>query len=328
MKKIMPLLFVSLIALSSCGSVEKRYDTKEYILESDYKSDFRILQLSDIHMANKDNRKKQYDFLRLIVEDAHPDMIVITGDCFTFGNKTVVKEFVNFFDGFNVPWTLTFGNHDEQCYFSIDWLTGYLNNAGEHLLFIDHQDDDVMGNANFAINLMNGSSIQEQIIIVDSNRYNFGEYTGYDYIHQNQIDWYERVVTYTKEENGGTVVPSLMFFHIPLPEFTTAYDEAVERGEIVPEITGDRREDECAPKTNSGLFDKVLALGSTNGIFVGHDHVNNYHVTYKGVVLSYGVTSTDRIYSDSDRLGGQVITLHDDHSFDIDYVYHTYEEVK
>lgn len=327
MKKYLPLLFVSLLSLTSCGSKEKTYDTKEYILEQNIGGgDFRILQLTDIHMANKDNRIRHYKFLESVIVKANPDMIVITGDSFTFADKKVVKEFVKFFDDWNVPWTITFGNHDEQCYFSVDWLTGYLNNHDSNLLFIDHQDDDVMGNANFAINLKKGGSVFEQLIIMDSNRYNFGEYTGYDYIHQNQIDWYERVVKYSADQNGGAVVPSMMFFHIPLPEFTEAYNEAEEANEINVNITGDRREKECSPDYNSGLFDKVLELGSTKAIFVGHDHVNNYHVNYKGIILSYGVTSTDRVYSDNDRLGGQVITLHNDHSIGIDFVYETYED--
>ena len=329
-KIILTILALALCAAMLCGCTYKkvRHKPEEYILETEYKKDFKILQLNDIHLANKDNRREQYDFLDQTIKMANPDMIIMCGDLFTFADRRVAKELFAFMDGYGVPWTLTFGNHDEQCYFPIDWVTGLLNEYGSNCLFKDIQDDDVFGNSNFAINLMDGKEIKKQIIMIDSNRYNYGEYIGYDYLKQDQIDWYERLVNYTTKQNGGEPVKSLAFFHIPLPEFDTAWKEAKEGGKDAQYISGEQREPVCCPQINSGMFEKMLELESTEGVFVAHDHINDAIVKYKGIILSYGINSTDRIYYEEGLIGGRVITIHEDGSLDFDDILHTYEEVE
>ena len=323
------LITIAMLSITACGTRKLRYDPEDYVLETEYKDDFKILQLSDIHMANKDNQDRQYRFLKLIIEDADADLIVVTGDIFTFADKATAKRLFDFLDSFDTPWSVTFGNHDEQCYFPITWMTDYLNNYGSNCLFKDIQDDDVFGNSNFAINLTNpDGTVKEQVIIMDSNRYNYGEYLGYDYIKQDQIDWYERLVNYTTDNNDGNTVPSILMFHIPLPEWNDAI-EAAENGDPDAEYQyGEMNEGVSSPKYNSGFFDKILELGSTKAIMVSHDHVDNLRVKYKGVILSYGLTSTDRIYYQDDMLGGTVVTIHNDNSLEYEYLYHTYEEVE
>ena len=133
---------------------------------------------------------------------------------------------------------------------------------------------------------MKDNNIFEQLIIMDSNRYYYGkEYLGYDYIKQDQIDWYERVVNYTTSTNNNVVVPSLLFFHIPVPEFDTAWNDYKEGKAGVEYISGDKREDVCCPKYNSGFFSKIKELNSARGMFVGHDHVNDYILKYQDLIL-------------------------------------------
>lgn len=323
------LLFCLCLSLQACAKQEARsYSPEEYSLELPYKDDFRILQLADIHLGNKDNRAQQYEYLDLTIRDADADLIILNGDLFTFADKTVAKELFAFIDSYNTPWTVSLGNHDEQCYFSVDWLTGYLNGIGSNCVFRDIQDDDVFGNSNFVINLMKDSSIFEQLIVMDSNRYNFGDYWGYDFIKDSQIDWYERIVTSGGEQNGGAPVDSVLFFHIPLPEFEDAWGTA-QRGSSDSVLEyGEQNEKTSCPEYNSGLFDKILELGSSKAIIVGHDHVNNFRIQYKGVHLCYGITSTDRIYYKDGMVGGLVITIHTDHSLGFDEIYHDYDEVR
>lgn len=327
-KKRLIIMATLTLLLSACGKRDVRHDISEYILETDYKEDFRILQLNDIHLSNKDKLEREFDFMDLTIKEADADLIVICGDSFTFADKRTAKSLFNFIDSYNTFWTITFGNHDEQCYFSIDWLTDYLNNFGSYCLFKDIQDDDITGNANFAINLMKDDKVHYQVIIMDSNRYNFGEYLGYDYIKDNQIAWYERLVNHTKVENAGIVIPSIAFFHIPIPEFDTAYKKALQgEADAILEY-GDQREAVCAPKHNSGFFTKAKELNSTKAICVGHDHINNTRVLYQGVYLCYGINANDRVYGDADRLGGHVVTIHNDQTLSFDYLYHTYQEVE
>ena len=322
--KFTTLAFISLLALSACGTRE--YKPQDYILEMNYKSDFRILQLTDIHLSDKDDRETQFKFLDLLYQDAsNPDLVVVTGDLFTFAGKDTAKSLFDYFNSKKVPWTVCFGNHDEQCYFSVDWLTETLSNLGSYCMFKDLQDDNVNGNCNFVINLKEGNKVHDQLFVMDSNRYNFdlGQ-LGYDCFKQDQIDWYESVVKYTKEQNGDTV-NSLMFYHIPLPEVNPAWEEAKNANAV---IYGEKREASCPPDHDYGFFSKIKDLGSTKAMFFGHDHINNFEVDYQGVKFCYGIKSTDRIYHDEDMLGCQTITIHDDHSLKIDRYYHTYAEVK
>lgn len=330
MKRLLMFIFVFVISflLFGCKNRYKTYEMSDYVLSLDYKDDFKILQLTDIHLANKDNLQKQLDFLDLTISDSNCDMIVMTGDLFTFADKALAKKFFKFIDSYGVPWTCVFGNHDEQCYFSIEWLTSYLNNFGSNCYFKDIQDDDVFGNCNFVINLMDGNNIKEQLIFLDSNRYVYGEYTGYDYIKENQIKWYENMINYTKELNGGVVVPSVAFFHIPLPEFDDAWDASQNGNPNAILEEGWKNENCCPPKKNTHLFDKMLELGSTKAILVGHDHLNNFRILYKGIYLCYGVDSTDRIYYRDDLLGGHVLTIKNNNSLEFRQIFHTYAEVE
>ena len=321
-RRILPLSFVSLLAVTACSG-HHYGDMSQYVAaEFNYKNNFRILQLTDLHLSDKDTRDIHYKFMDLTVNDAKPDMIVVTGDLFTFASMNVAKELFDYLDSKGVPWTVTLGNHDEQCYFSVDWVTNYLNNYGSNCVFKDLQDDDLQGNCNFVINLKENGKVRDQIFIMDSNRYYYGDYFGYDFFKPEQIQWYEDMVKYTKDQNGGTV-NSLMFYHIPLPEINDAW----EKGEKIYD-KGEKREACCPPDYNSGFFKKIKELGSTSAMFFGHDHVNNFINKYEGVIFGYGIKSTDRIYHADDMMGGRVIILKDDHSLDYQHIYHQYSEVK
>ena len=172
--KLSLLLATSFLLLTACGSQAKTYLESDYILELPYQENFRVLQLTDLHISDKDNQDRHYAFMDLTITDSQPNLIVVTGDLFTFASKNTAKKLFSYLDSHNVPWTVTFGNHDEQCLFSVEWLTNYLTNYGSNCIFKDLIDDDVYGNCNFVINLMKNDTVFEQIFIVDSNRYNYG----------------------------------------------------------------------------------------------------------------------------------------------------------
>ena len=321
------LLFPSVFALALTACAGHHYESKDYILELNYKDNYRILQLSDTHIGDKDNTKLHYDFMDLTIKEANPDLIVITGDVFTFASRGTAKEFFNFLDSYEVPWTLVFGNHDEQCYFSIDWLTKEIEKH-DLAIFKDIRDDDVQGNSNFAINLKVGNLVFEQLIFMDSNRYYYGDYFGYDCFKEDQIAWYSDLVDYTKTLNGGLVVPSLMFYHIPLPEVNDAWNYAQENPLAVVYSEGVMGEAACCPEHDHHFFDVIKNKHSTHGMYFGHDHINNFIVKYEGIDFGYGIKATDRVYYDETLLGGRVITLRPDHSLAYENIYHKYSEVK
>ena len=137
---------------------------------------------------------------------------------------------------------------------------------------------------------------------------------GYDHFHDNQIEWYENTIkSIAKEVNGDAskVVPSLAFFHVPMQEYTAGYDAA--KG-TADRIWGYRFEKEGSPAVDDQMFETMLELGSTKGVFVGHDHMNNYSVNYKGIRLTYGLSCDHNIYVVPFR-GGKLINIKEDGSF-------------
>lgn len=332
-KNFLPLVFVTAFSLTACGG--KRYNPSDYIVGTlPYRDGFKILQLTDIHMSDKDDQDLHYAFMDKLIREAKEDpdhtgqvdFMVVTGDLFTFASRDTAKRLFKFLDSYDIPWTVVFGNHDEQTYFPVDWMTSYLNSFGSNCMFKDLQDDKVQGNCNFAINVVDGTTIKKQLIMMDSNRYYFGSYMGYDYFKQDQIDWYSSLVDYTTEQNGGTKVDSLMFYHIPLFEINAAYNDGTR---VFDGRNGNdgKREDCCPPKENSGFFDVIKTKQSTKGMFFGHDHINTFEADYEGVKFCYGIKSTDRIYYDEDLLGYQTISL-DGSDITVRRYWHTYAEVK
>lgn len=378
--KLFGLAVVGLFSFTSCAH-PVRHQAKDYYLALPWREDqhFNILQLSDLHISNESDREKHLNFVRQTVELAKAkkdaigeqiDLIVITGDIFTFADKQTVYDTFSFFDSLQIPWAPTWGNHDEQCYFSVDWLTGYLNDLNtlrlaeqstrsSYCVFQDLQDDDVFGNANYVINLYHQedydkrdwSSPMEEIFIFDSNRYNYGEYFGYDYIHSDQVDWYERMVHNTEYVLGNQIfyVPSLAFFHIPFPEFEEAYQkiqtgqpDGCKWSEDLSGITRNRHDSPTStgdPKKNTHLFDKMRHF-NTQGVFVGHNHASNYSVDvpytakfkdsesgHNDISLCFGIKATERIYCEYDLLGGQIISLDPDYqTFTLESILHNYNQ--
>ena len=341
-KKFFIIAPIVAMSLTAC-SLGKHHSISEYILDrsltfNEEKGEFKILQLSDIHFGDKDNQDLHYQFMNKTIDLANQgkavDLIVITGDVFTFAGKATAERFFNWLESKKIPWTITWGNHDEQCYFSVDWMTGYLNSlskqAGSYCYFKDIQDDDIQGNANFAINLNKGGKLFEQFVIMDSNRYDFNPGHGiyYDAFKPNQIKWYGELVDETAKTpgalvNANGVVESIMFYHIPLPEVNDAYEYAVNNGTI----DGEKNEDTCPPDYNTGFFDVIKEKKSTHAMFFGHDHINTFQAVYEDVLFAYGVKATSNIYYDDNLVGGQTISVKADHSLEINRIFHKYADL-
>ena len=77
----------------------------------------------------------------------------------------------------------------------------------------------------------------------------------------------------------------------------------------------------CCSDYPSRLFDEMLALGSTRGVFCGHDHYNNMSLEYEGIRLTYGMSidylAMPGIARDTKQRGGTLITVHEDGTTDI-----------
>lgn len=254
------LLCVAIICCSTVLVVT--FYGKKYVRAED--TAFSILQITDVHILNDEKKDaKAFKTITAMVETAKPDMIVVTGDITSEKeNYTAFKTFCTYMEEFKIPWAFTFGNHegldikyepnevlDPDKIADKQTLNDYLQSLEYCIYERGDENVDGMGNYYYTVRDDQGKALMS-LIMMDSNSYD-NENDGYDHFHDNQVEWYEKTIKQiAKEENGdeNKVVPSLAFFHVPMQEFKTGYDEG-ER------ISGLRLEKECPPAVDDQMFE-------------------------------------------------------------------------
>jgi len=314
-KKITSVLAFASLILSGCGEAD---GVKKYSLDLDYKEDFRILWLTDIHYGQGIiDKQNELAHLKTMIEDANnPDLMILTGDTFWEESASDVDDLIFFIDSFNIKWAFTYGNHDLEPFDGLD--TYYINrkiSETKNKVFIDYENDDIDGLTNYYINLKEGEKTIYRLYIIDSNSYNADG--DYDIIHRNQL---EHLININKKEADNA--PGLAFFHIPLWEFADAYKgykEGIYTGREVNE------EDCCVGYKNNGAYSVMNSI-NIKGCFAGHDHVNDSDINYKDeMILSYGLKGSDLCYYDNVLIGYKMITLPKDSSkFSLDCISNHY----
>lgn len=246
---------------------------------------FCILQLTDIHLRQYTRGTfSAAKNIRKMIRRQKPDLVVVTGD-FTAAedNRRDTKWLIHLLDSVGVPWTVTLGNHDSQGKYDRNYIGDLLENS-RHGLF-RKGPASVPGVGNFVITLCHNGCVKGALFFLDSHTSFVLNGLEYEALSKTQIDWYTWAVRGLRTLNKGCAapVPSLLFQHIPLPEFQAAW----ENGEVLFGVMGEDKV--YAPDENTGMFAAVCALKSTKGIFVGHDHANTFCSRYQGVLLGYGV---------------------------------------
>ncbi len=308
-------------------------------------SDFRLLQLTDIHLGGSvlsyDKDLKALKAVYELILRTRPDLVVVTGDLtfpvgyasFSFNNTAPVQQFAAFMRNLGIPWAFTYGNHDTESYAAtsgevLDDLYQRLSWKTSKTLLYPYTQPDITGRSNQLIELRNpDGSLNQGLFLIDSNAYTGDGFNKYDFIHDDQVDWYREEVLRMQEEAGHTV-PSLVFFHIPLQEYRTAYELYEAGSDEVEYFFGSNDEEMidkvCCSEYPSKLFDTALELGSTTGFFCGHDHYNNMSLGYKGIRLTYGMSidylAMPGIARDTKQRGATLITIYDDGGTDIEQV--------
>ena len=309
-------------------------------------NDFRVMQLSDVHIGagfmsvKKDNQA--INAVAAMVAEEKPDLVIVTGDIAypvpfqagTFNNKTGAVIFASLMEKLGVYWCPAFGNHDTEAYsyFNREDISELYSNRQKypHCLF-QSGPKDVDGYGNYIVNVQTSKGeITQSFVMLDSHSYIDNDYFGimwkYDCVHKNQVEWYEQQIKALTKINNNKTPKSLMFFHMPPQEMLTAYNEYKENGyndtadsKYIGGKAGEKNLVVYPSEKNYGLFDKCLELGSTKGIFFGHDHLNNFTMLYKGIQLTYDYTVDYLAYVGINKYGTQrgctMITTKPDGSF-------------
>jgi len=163
------------------------------------------------------------------------------------------------------------------------------------LLFRPGPELDDGGVGNFKITFTREGTPFYHLYFLDSKaeRDDYTEETGvYDYLSPAQVAWYEGHV-------ADDSVPSIVFMHTPLRQFmlVEAHDYVGTFGEPVH-----------PQGIDTGFFDAMVSHGKSVGVFVGHDHENDFHFELEGIVLAYGRLTGYNAYGPR-SIGGRVIVI-------------------
>ena len=277
----------------------------EYTLSFNREKQFKIAQFTDTHFYKDGPRSQEVlDNMRAVLDAEDPDLVILTGDIVT-GKPTMEswEILTDLLISYKVPYAVTFGNHDDEAEASRWGLLEYLS-ARPYCLMPNEVIEAVSGYGNYVIPIWNEEGKAEKLIYcLDSRSYSLAKkqgVDGYGWFDRSQIHWFAQMNQSWLENYPE--IQSLLFFHIPLPEYAEAFDDGEFR-------LGVRMEEECSPKINTGMFSQLVLQGNVLGTFVGHDHNNNYVAQLYNIALAYGYYSGGNSYGDLPLNGARIILL-------------------
>lgn len=278
---------------------------------------FKIVQFTDPEFSSYEAEEQRMEAMMLdILKDEQPDLVVYTGDIIaSAGHPNPVVAFrraCSVPESLNIPWAAVFGNHDTE---------GTVTREQLHALQLTYPHNyakpdppGIHGSGNYVLTVEGKErETAAALFFLDSGSYSPLEYSRmgyYDWIRRDQIDWYTRESYRLTGSNGGTPLPSLAFFHIPLPEYNDVWDFGVCYGERNAPFC-------CAPWVNSGFFAAMIEMGDVMGTFAGHDHGHDFWGDWHGIRLCYGRTTRNAYLDRPFLTGARVISLKEgERSFD------------
>ncbi len=296
--------------------------------------DFVILNLTDVHTENhelsEDSEKLRVlkNTVTELVERIKPDLITVSGDLAWGGSFEAYRMLADFMEGFNTPWTLAWGNHDQEKGYEVLDRSAEILRGSKNLIYEDGPAE--LGRGNFVIAICEDDKIVHGIIVMDThNRVKFlndegKEDWGWGKLYPEQFQWYrEQVCNLTDCGCNDTSI----LIHQPIYAYRYALKAAVKEGIDPRSISlkdsygedcwndgykdsfGINCEDVCCFKIDDSFFDVVTELGSTKTVIAGHDHVNCSCIRYKGVRLTYGLKTGMGAYWKPEMNGGTTFTV-------------------
>lgn len=264
---------------------------------------FKIVQITDLHYKLGVKASEQgLACVREMVETEKPDLVIVTGDIiYSAPADSTLSVVLKTFAQLGVPFCMTFGNHDYDFKTPAVALYNQMQKTPNCVMPV------LQGkNTDYSLPILssNGKRTAAVLYCIDThNKPAIGGIGGYQWISHNQITWYRQRSMVYKQKNGGRPVPSLAFLHIPLPEFNYA------TANTQCPMYGSRLERAYSPSINSGMFASIKEMGDIMGVFCGHDHDNDYAVSYFNVLLAHGRFSGGNTEYNHLKRGARVIVL-------------------
>ncbi len=265
---------------------------------------FKIAQFTDLHFdIGSVKSALTIETIKKVLETEKPDLAILTGDVVTaHPAKEGWLALAKVFEDAKTPWAVTLGNHDGEPGITRDQVFELLMTLP---YFVGSKGPELSGCGNYAlpVKASDGKSTASVIYCIDSNDYpKDRKVSNYDWIKFDQVAWFRNTSEQFTTSNNGLPLPSLAFFHIPLIE----YREMAAKGNLV----GENKEAVSTSDLNSGLFASMVEKMDIMGVFVGHDHNDNFIGIEHNIALAFGeVTGADG-YGQLER-GSRIIELHE-----------------
>ncbi len=282
--------------------------------------EFKIISTSDMHLGGVYS-DFSLEVLGRFIDKEQPDLVILCGDNVVPDKEdlSLQQAVRDLFEEKKVYWTFVLGNHDGEEVLDVMDENQSRKHAYEamlgspYCLARDEGGDGVFGYGNHVLNIKNSkNAIIQTLFFLDSGKNMLDEYCleegienthGYDFIKQNQIAWYKKRLSDVVAENNGVMPKSMVFTHIALAEYQTTWNKRFSKD--VKYLYGDRWEQFGCSDHSSGFFDCLVEQGSTHTVVVGHDHVINMALEYKGVRLTYSLGLQYETYNRRHRCSGE-----------------------
>ena len=302
---------------------------------------FKIMLLGDIHerlvIDNKLDELKQKDAHKLFevgVKAFQPDLVVLLGDTcseykecenYTLLHKQALERILKPILDAKIPMCYVLGNHEHDAGKEKEIVAAYdMIDA-----FIGENDETAPGDFNCNI-LVKDSKGEEDILnlwFIDSN--NLAEdqsVSKYDWVHEDQIEWYEKKAQEIKDNHNGKTIPAILFQHMPVIQEYDLMREAkpyelfssvpgfigpLENKRFVKKdgVEGYLGEGPCSPAIDKGQFASWKKVGDVKAAFFGHDHLNDFTGTVDDIILGQNKTSGFHAYTDGCRATIRMVTI-------------------
>jgi hypothetical protein len=266
---------------------------------------FKIVQFSDMHLTEGSPHVATTEAtVRAVLDAEKPDMVILTGDIVWKTSAAPWQLVIQCMESAKVPFAFVRGNHDTEP-ITLDSLFDILSRSP---LFVGEKGPgEVSGTGNYILPIYDNPASTDTVRLFyfldshDSRHSPDIQGREWDWIYYDQIDWYRSQSRKFTLANNNRPIPALMFLHIPFPEFNHLPGKEGTVG-----TSGEKKAH--IPGVNSGLFASLFEMGDVMGVFVGHDHDNDFIGIERGIALSYCRVTGAEAYGRLER-GARVIEL-------------------
>ncbi len=308
---------------------------------------FRIMQVSD----PQDLQFVRHTMVRMLntaYDSFKPDLVVFTGDnvlgnhlCDArIGSRIVIKDkegeskalrtAINHIcaplESRKIPFAMIYGNHDDRNRLTkdeqADMYRAYGCNVG-----LDAENSGDCDTYNIPIYSEDGEKIAFNIWMLDSAWYDREQDKCFEMVKPQAIEWYKNKSRELKEANGGKIVPSLMFQHIPMQEILNLIEECSpnipgtvpgpdgKRFKLKSSVNGVFDEYPGIVSEGNGQFEAIKECGDVLGVVFGHDHPNCFDGYVDGIHFIQTSAASFRCYGNRMR-GVRIFDINEDGTYE------------